>query len=231
MIGEYELKFHGSSYRAPQLLKYLCDTLQADGEYSSSSISSIYFDSKDFKSLAEKLNSDYLKSKYRVRWYGDVESQKTYKPTYLETKYKIGSQRVKSRIRLPEDVAALFQKCELKDFAMPKITQLLASQGIPLRQQVFPVFVINYKRYRFVDPVSESRISVDMDICVPKINSAVIPRALPMPLDSAVVEVKGKLGRLPENLCSIVDLGFRKRAFSKYSVCYEKIVHLNSGIN
>ena len=46
--------------------------LPADGAYSSNIVSSLYYDTRDRRGLYEKLNSDFLKLKVRLRWYTEL---------------------------------------------------------------------------------------------------------------------------------------------------------------
>jgi hypothetical protein len=64
-------------------------------------VSSIYFDTWGWKSLSEKINSDYLKTKIRFRWYSDIAYQLHYAPSFAEAKFRIGTKRKKIRIQTP----------------------------------------------------------------------------------------------------------------------------------
>ncbi|MFC1664779.1 VTC domain-containing protein [Pseudomonadota bacterium] len=231
MMGEYELKFTGPGYLVPMVRKYLTSICNMDPIYPKALVSSIYYDSIDFRFLAEKLNSDFLKTKYRVRWYSDADTHEPSDVAFLEAKFRIGTSRVKRRVEIATSETKLFQQSALTKSEFPDIAPLLSSAGIHAPNQIFPVFIVNYNRLRLLEPRSGSRISIDTDINVPKLNTCFIPKTPTTALNTAVIEIKGKLDRIPEILYPIVDMGFRKTSFSKYSACFEKLLAFSNGIN
>ena len=97
---ERELKFVLPASRADIAARLLGMLCKPDGRYPDADVWTIYYDSPGFDSLDEKLNSDYLKTKIRVRWYtppgGPAEG-----PVFLEAKQRVGNRRDKVRVLLP----------------------------------------------------------------------------------------------------------------------------------
>ena len=71
-----------------------------DPEFPAAVVWTIYYDTPALVSLGEKINSDYLKRKIRVRWYSDLEGRVS-GPAFVEAKLRMGTRRSKVRARLP----------------------------------------------------------------------------------------------------------------------------------
>ena len=70
--AEHEVKYVTSCIRANEALFWLNKTCKPDPLYPRSIVNSIYFDTLDFKALNEKINSDFIKTKFRIRWYENI---------------------------------------------------------------------------------------------------------------------------------------------------------------
>ncbi len=68
---ERELKFTLPQGRAPLVRSWLDRICRRDPEFPAAVVWTIYYDTPGLISLSEKINSDYLKRKIRVRWYSD----------------------------------------------------------------------------------------------------------------------------------------------------------------
>ena len=221
-IGEHESKFVLPNLRAEQLRSWLNRKCLPDPDYAEGLISSIYFDTSDFRLLNEKLASDYLKTKIRLRWYSNLAKDVTYPTVFLEIKNKIGSARQKKRLALT--VASQWILGHgLEDPAYLAFNQEVARQGCSLYQPLHPVLQISYRRSRYIDPLSGARLAVDGDIHVARINRRMVNDFRPSFLPVAVFECKEKTGILPDWLQQVNAFGGRKAAFSKYSECYAHI--------
>ena len=99
----------------------------------------------------------------------------------------------------------------------------LYAHGVEVPGLWLPVFRIDYRRLRFLGPVSRENLCVDYDVHVPRVNRRVIRRHDPRRLALGVLEVKGTSSELPPTLRPLVKLGCRKRSFSKYLACYERL--------
>jgi hypothetical protein len=215
---EHELKFVLASSRVPLALAFLSGACRPDSEYPHGIVTSIYYDTADHRLLAEKINSDYLKSKLRVRWYSTPEAPDEGGPAFLEVKFRVGARRDKARLAIP-DVGSWLSKLPLHDRRLKELPALLRAEGCLLDPRLTPVVSIQYERRRLVEPSSGARVSVDTGIRVLGVNLQVTPPQPPTELPVAVIEVKGNLGDLPPALYGLTALGARRRSLSKYGAC------------
>jgi len=218
----YEIKFTIENTRSKQIIDWLKKSCKKDPEFPEGSISSIYYDTPKWKYLNEKINSDYLKTKIRLRWYSDLLNYRFSKDSFMEVKLKTGSKRKKIRVNTGYD-GGFLDTIQMNDIILNQISLKLLSAGVLLGEAVFPTFQIRYKRIRFIDPYTLSRICFDYDIEVPKVNNHMISKQNPFPLKTAVFEIKGNVRRLPSCCKPLIGFGFKKESFSKYLMCYKKI--------
>ena len=215
---ERELNFTmpaGRVHLARQRLQSLC---RRDPEFPSAIVWTIYYDTPALVSLGEKLNSDYLKRKIRVRWYSDLAGRAS-GPVFVEAKMRVGTRRLKARARLPypaEDVASW----DLNDPRLQSAPLLLRADGILAQHGWQPMMQIRYRRDRFIEPLTNSRVSLDADISAAAVNPRFVPVADSSPIATAVLEVKGRGDELPVVLRPLLALGLHKRSFSKFLVLY-----------
>ena len=83
----------------PDVEYWLDRVLTPDPAHPDSIVSSIYFDSYGLNSYREKLDGDYLKTKYRIRWYetpGIVQSKELL--IVAQIKRKLGRVRIKDTV-------------------------------------------------------------------------------------------------------------------------------------
>lgn len=216
--AERELKFTLANARAHVARRWLERTCRRDPEFPTAIVWTVYYDTPDLVSLGEKINSDFLKRKIRVRWYGN-ESGPVTGPAFVEAKCRVGTQRSKVRERLPfpaEQVA----DWDLQDPRFRALPALLREHGIVAHGSWLPLLLLRYRRDRFVEPLSRSRVSLDSDIAAAAVNPRVLSGCDLSPLNVAVLEVKGAGDRLPIALQSLLQLGMHKRSFSKYLAVY-----------
>ena len=223
--GEHEVKFVVSAAAAGAMVNWLRCRCRPDPAFPAGIVSSIYYDTPDWRFLREKLNSDYLKRKVRVRWYADIESGRTGAASFLETKFKIGAGRIKTRCETAIPGESI-DAAPLTDSWLVDIPRGAPTGGVALRGPLLPVFKICYRRRRFLEPVSGARLNFDDDIRVTGVNWRMVPRMNPFSLRTAVFELKGARADLPAVLHPITALGCRKRSFSKYRVCYAKVMRI-----
>ncbi|HUP38602.1 MAG TPA: VTC domain-containing protein [Vicinamibacterales bacterium] len=216
--GERELKFTlpvGRSHLARRRLDTLC---RRDPEFPAAIVWTIYYDSPALASLGEKINSDYLKRKIRVRWYSDLEGRVS-GPAFVEAKFRLGTQRSKVRARLPfpaEEIAAW----NLQDRRMSAAPLLLRDHGVLGHESWQPVLLLRYRRDRFIEPLTRSRVSLDADICGAAANARFLSAPNLSPLATAVLEVKGSSEELSAPMRPLLALGMRKGSFSKFLAVY-----------
>ena len=161
--GERELKFTMPAARA-QLARRRLETLcRRDPEFPSAIVWTIYYDTPALVSLGEKVNSDYLKRKIRVRWYSDLEGRVT-GPAFVEAKLRVGTRRSKARARLPYPADEI-ARWDLQDTRLQRLPLLLRDQGVLGQDSWQPMMLLRYRRDRFIEPLTQSRVSLDSRDC------------------------------------------------------------------
>lgn len=217
---DHEVKyvFPGAAFAVARAI--LLGACRREEPHAASHVETIYFDSQQLDSLAEKLGSDYLKTKVRLRWYDSSPA------VWLEVKRRVGSRREKLRLPLAA-MAVDGRELALRSLdspALARIPALLADAGEAVPAGLRPALHLTYRRERFVEPASGLRISLDSDIATRRIAdwAAAAPgiRRIPGNRRSPVlVELKGESRDLPPALAALAALGGRRESFSKYSFC------------
>jgi hypothetical protein len=212
---ERELKFVLPASRADFAARLLQTVCQPDARYPDADVWTVYYDSPGFDSFDEKVNSDYLKTKIRLRWYA-APGAAGEGPVFLEAKQRVGNRRDKIRVRLPVTAEMLAGR-RLEDPAFQLAADLLAAKGILLGPDWQPMLALRYRRRRFVDVSSGTRVSLDSDIASVAVNRRHLFARSLGPLRIAVVEVKGRTDVLPGVLRPLIPVGLRKESMSKYA--------------
>lgn len=215
---ERELKFVLPAARAPFLRSWLPAVCRPDPVHPPGRVTTVYFDTPDLRLLDEKVNSDYLKTKVRVRWYGRSAPGGPDLPVFLEAKLRVGAARHK--VRAP----AVLSAAEAAGWSMgdPRWRLLLA----PLRALVpdlpgdlTPSVRLAYVRDRFQDRFGPGRVTLDSDIRLEAADPARIGLPASGMLAVAVLEYKGHASELPPHLAPILRAGARRASCSKYLEC------------
>ena len=216
---ERELKFivpEGRVAVVGGLLNGLC---RPDAVHPPARVVTVYFDTPGFQLLDEKVNSDYLKTKIRVRWYEGLEGRDAGDVVFVECKYRVGTIRRKVRVRAPEEA----RRVALWGLERPEWLTLVAhlrQEGVTVPPDVAAVARLAYVRQRFRDPVTGARLTFDTDMTVQAVNPSRLPPGFAGPLPGAVVEYKDSGTDLPRHLRLLVEAGARKASFSKYLAGY-----------
>ena len=215
---ERELKFWLQAGRVPLVRAWLERVCRRDAHFPSALVWTIYYDTPALASLSEKINSDYLKRKVRVRWYSNLNGEAA-GPAFVEAKSRTGIWRAKVREQLPlpaSEIAAL----TLDDPRLRTLPSLLRRHGVLAHDIWQPLMLICYRRDRYLEPVSGSRISLDSEIRAAAVNPMMMPVGDRSPLENGVLEVKGAGEELPRALHGLLAFGIRKRSFSKFLAVY-----------
>jgi VTC domain len=220
-IGERELKFTLSEGRVDLARRRLDGICRRDSKFPEAIVWTIYYDTAGLASLGEKINSDYLKRKIRVRWYSDLSGRAT-GPAFVEAKLRVGNRRSKVRAQLPYPAEEL-ARWDLQDPRFQTFPALLREHGIVLHDRWQPVMLLRYRRDRFFEPASRSRVSLDSEIAAAAVNHSVFSVFDSSTAGAAVLEVKGAGEKLPLALRSLLQLGLHKRSFSKFLVVYARM--------
>jgi VTC domain-containing protein len=213
---ERELKFVMPAARGVLARSLVAAVCPRDAEYPAATLSTVYFDTPDLRFLGEKIDSDYLKAKVRLRWYAPIGAADDTARAFLEIKLRIGDRRRKLRVRTSLTAAVLrdlpFDRPEFDE-----VLELARPLGIALPARLLPVLLVRYDRYRFIEPMSASRVSIDMNIGAPRGSHRLVRDAAPVTLPYAVLEVKGAGTDLPRVLHPLLRLGARRGSRSKYA--------------
>ncbi len=213
---EYELKLLLPERRIPCSLVLLRALCREDPRHPSNVVVSIYYDTRGFHLLHDKIDSQRLKTKVRLRWYEQPDGAKAASPAFAELKYRIGSRRRKIRARAPLG-SERFAHLPLHHPALPEISSLLPDEVFAARGRLLPLLTLRYHRRRFVDPLTGTRISLDTDLSVQRINRRLLPYGSPGHLAACVVEVKRDVDEVPPRLRPLLRMGARPASFSKYA--------------
>ncbi len=216
--GERELKFAVPDGRVDMARRWLERICRRDPDFPAAVVWTIYYDTPRLASLGEKINSDYLKRKIRVRWYSDLHGCAA-GPAFVEAKLRVGNRRFKARSRLPQAAEEL-AAWDLQDPRLKEFPLLLQEHGVGARDLWQPVILIRYRRDRFIEPVSGSRVSLDSDIAGAAVNPTFLSAADLTAIGLSVLEVKGTRNELPPALRGLLHLGLHKRSFSKFLAVY-----------
>lgn len=221
-VETVEQKYVFAAAHAAQILEYIDFALLPDQRYGVGTINSIYFDTFDLHHYFEKRNSDLLKAKVRLRWYGDLDAlpNDARVNCFLEVKRKIGAKRRKQRSELTlsaRDLRAPDESSEVSSMGL-----LAPSLGYHPSGPLMPALRIRYHRRRYVDAFVGARASMDTEITAPWSNPGMLPARAALPMDRGVLEVKSTMRSLPPTLDGVASL-LRKDAFSKYAYCIETL--------
>lgn len=200
-----------------------------DVKFAGGRVYSLYYDTPSLAHYGEKENSDYIKTKIRLRWYtpsedlpsADASSGAATVPCFLELKRKVGVTREKRRLRVNVPAVALYGQPFLDPLlrALPFDAYEL---GDVSPADLVPATVVQYQRWRYVDPLSGSRLSLDSEICCRQANDELFPDPVSVSLAWGVFEVKGADGEIPRVLEPLSSL-LSKEAFSKYGAIVDAL--------
>jgi len=220
---EHELKYVVPATVTGALLAWVPAVCLRDAVHPPAAVHTVYYDTPGLALLGEKIASDYLKAKVRVRWYADLRGAPG-PAVYAELKARIGNRRVKTRVALPVDGAAAAGR-PLHDRAWVDWLRPLAESSGFLPAPLAPVLALRYVRHRFVDPRTSSRLTVDEAIAVDRVNPLRLHGRSNARLPVAVVEYKGRHVDLPRHLAALLRFEARRSAFSKYLACWQHVTH------
>ena len=222
--GDIEQKYIFLTHHQKGLLEWLRFSFNSDSEFPTGPVSTIYYDTPQMDLYYEKRNSNYLKSKIRLRWYENLSQlpRNSHISCYLELKKKVGVFRSKIRQNLSFPARLLADDPFSKEEILDLPTTFHELSGLTTNFLV-PVVLINYRRFRFFDPATGSRIALDTSIKCPTINSKILTGLPPVHLDVGVLEIKGQERHLLPSLSQISPY-LTREAFSKYARCCEQLM-------
>ena len=153
-------------------------------------------------------------------------------PVWLELKSRRGFASTKQRLPLSVPPEALSFKALGRGILPPRVLrETVAGFGFFAQGHLRPVVTISYWRYRFVEPRTGFRISLDSHIR----SSVVMPgrgigeRGLELP--GAVVEVKGAVFDMPVPLLQLAQIGSSWTRYSKYASSLDAHAATRGGVS
>jgi hypothetical protein len=223
-VLEHEIKYLVPATSAAALVTWTSSICLRDGKYPPATVYTVYYDTPRLALLGEKIDSDFLKTKVRVRWYADRDGQLG-DALFAEAKFRVGSQRRKVRHRLPIDAAEAAGR-PLHDPAWIQWLEPLRADAPHLPATLAPVLGVRYVRHRFVEAAHASRVTIDEGIGLDRINASRLHGRIPGVFPHAVFEYKGRLPDPPAALLPVVRFGARRGSSSKYLACYHHLTRM-----
>jgi hypothetical protein len=219
--GEFELKYTFPAVLLSSIEGWLAITCKKDETYPESRVQSIYLEAVDARSYYEKMNSDFFKTKFRVRWYETCEGRpygdENQIPVFLEKKMKVGAKRLKKRWVSKTSFDELTKHGLHSAFHRSWHDKFTEQTPVPYFLQ--PFIQISYTRKRYVDPHSGMRLSLDCNIRVVRTNALFLPPAPDFALQVGVFEIKGRQDVPPALVALLTSNTVGKDRFSKYERC------------
>ncbi|MBR50908.1 MAG: hypothetical protein CMD58_00145 [Gammaproteobacteria bacterium] len=216
-LHRFEKKF--IMYNPIYTYKFIKSIFSKDLEYSENYIFNIYFDDSGLRTLYEKLDGDLHRHKIRVRWYASNPELYIPENAKLENKTKFGTGTFKKScsIEMPSDnISKLLSRKTWKK----KLFYHLSAISLPPNDNFLPVMISRYRRRRFIDLQTDSRISFDDDICSLALAPNIYARGITIrKLKNAVLEIKNTNDKIPELLKNQPQI--RVTSFSKYGLLLE----------
>jgi hypothetical protein len=223
-VLEHEIKYLIPASNAAALVAWTSSACLRDAKYQPATVHTVYYDTPHLSLLREKVDSDYLKTKVRVRWYAD-RSGRPGDAVFVEAKFRVGSQRQKIRIRLDVSGAEASSRA-LHDRAWVDWLRPVLAEVPNLPAALTPVLGLRYTRHRFDAAVHTGRITIDEGIAVDRVNRARIHGRVPGAFPHAVFEFKGRQPDPPAVLAPVVRFGGRRGSYSKYLACYQHVTRV-----
>lgn len=215
------------------LLAWLRHRFRPDAAFPVNRVVTLYYDTPSFEFYRQKRNSEYLKAKVRLRWYENGDGtgageeaaagagQPGERRCFLEVKQRCGSLRRKGRL----SVALAADELDGDPFggaALRRLARRVPELGFHSPGTLVPLLEIRYRRHRFVDAASGTRLALDAAIRCSRANNRLLPFPTPARLSAGVLELKGAFADEPRALGL---LGHRlvRSSFSKYGSCFDAL--------
>jgi len=218
----FERKFYlpASKVRfAGHLLAHCCPR---DSEYPEGTVNSVYYDTPDLAFYHESDSGSHDRKKVRIRWYDHPGPSEAAARVFLELKTKRGYTSMKQRREFAVPAASLdlagMRRGVLGEL---EVRQGLADFGFFPDAALKPMVLVSYRRQRFVDITTGTRVSLDWDISSLLVSPRLDRREGRLLMQGGVIELKGGSKDIPPALQSMRVLGTDWSRFSKYGSCME----------
>ena len=153
----YEIKYLVDPNQVTELESWLSGKPFVRRAFPPRQVNSIYFDSLDFKSAQDNLDGIADRSKFRIRWYGDIDNSR--KDLTFEIKSKRGRLGSKVSTSLGELTTPLM-KMTNRDIESALHTDLSARPLVPQGVALQPTIYVAYER-RYHEAAGGIRITFD----------------------------------------------------------------------
>jgi hypothetical protein len=248
-----EQKFFIPPRRQALALALLQRTCRPDPLHPTDQVNSLYFDTFDLDQHQRSDGGDFAKDKVRIRWYGrehdpharssgdapaggdggcSRSARSAAVSVWLELKSRRGFASTKQRSNLIVPAEALSFGALARGVVPSRtLTEVIAGFGFFPRGHLRPVVAISYRRYRFVEPRTGFRISIDSRIRSSMVMSGLGIGERGLELPGAVVEVKGPVFDVPLVLRPLAEIGSSWTRYSKYSSSLDAHVASRGGVS
>ena len=169
-----EQKFFVLPQRYDVAFALLRRTCREDPEFAVGQVNSLYFDTPDLEQHQRSDAGEFNKDKIRIRWYGEEcdphradGADRSDRPVrvWLERKSRFGFASTKQRTCLTVPAHKLAHDALGEGILSPTVLRhTMAGFGFFTYAPLVPVIAISYWRYRFVEPETGFRISIDSHI-------------------------------------------------------------------
>ena len=221
----YELKFlltekqaEVLKYRLSLIMEKEMNTLNPAGEYY---IRSLYYDDIYNTAYYEKLNGDFEREKYRIRYYNDDDCFIT-----LELKGKKGDLSYKKRDIISKEEYYLINSGEYDKIKLNDRKVLEDFINTIKRKNIKPAIIVDYQRIAYIYPYEDVRITFDENIMSGRYDYDLFSEdiCLHRVLDRNMVILEVKYNnRLPSILNDVIKtVPMIRIAVSKFALCMEK---------
>jgi hypothetical protein len=216
----FERKFYLPTSTIPFAAHLLAHCCPEDRQYPRGTIHSVYYDTPDLEYFNDSQEGNYGRVKVRVRWYDFPQTGQA--PVFLEIKSKRGYAGSKKRKSISIDCERLWNPTSDQGvLPYPAVMYGLAEMGYCPPNLLQPLILISYRRLRFIERMTGSRVSLDWDIRSTRIDPKDGRREGSIRMEGGVIEVKGQSSEIPTTLQSIRELGTDWSRYSKYASCVE----------
>lgn len=217
----FERKFFLPQEMIPFAAHLLAHCCPEDRQYPRGTVHSVYYDTPDMDFFCDSQEGNYGRVKIRIRWY-DFPAAGTSATAFLEMKSKRGYAGSKQR----KSFSVPWQRFGDSILGQgilpyPVVMQGLAEFGYCPPNLLKPLIRISYRRLRFIDRLTNSRISLDWDIRSNLVRPDAGRREGTIRMEGGVIEIKGRSADIPDTLQSIRDLGTDWSRYSKYASCLD----------
>ncbi len=221
----HELKYVITPIQYQLLRGRLCPLMKRDehaGEDGNYFIRSIYFDSPDVVTLAEKESGVDNRKKYRIRYYENVPAY-----SFLECKSKKGTRISKESIQLTEQEMENLLAGKVPDLENRRATVLEDLAVLMKTKRFAPAIVVDYLREAYVYDVSNVRITFDKELAGRKPKDCLqANRYLSNILQPGDMVLEVKYDEyLPTHIAEVLSsIGLVQVAASKFGMCMKSKV-------